>query len=446
MNSRRHGGKSPGPYALLVRNPAYLRVFVAGLGSVAGSAIAGVCLVWIVYASTGSPFDVALLGTAALAGAIPFSVFGGAWVDRYDRRRLMIGSDFSRALALGLVAADLAFRGFDLLPILAAYFVLGAFTTVFNPAEQAIVPSLVGVSEIAAANGLVRSSRSALSFVGASVAGALIVTVGPTAGVAANAFTFLLSGILLVGLRVPARAGAARAVIRTGTSYFADIVEGFRWLVRARGFFQLTVSATFFNFCSAIVSTFLVVFAGLVLHGSALVFALLLAVEVVGTGLGALLVGPTRAVRRAGLAWVVPYGVVSGAVVLVLALVPSVPVAFGAFFALGLLGGYAGTAWLTAAQLLVPSEMQGRYFGIDNLGSVAILPVAQIGGAFLVEGAGIRTAYLATSVVWVVVGLVFLVPRALRDLGHRPPERTATLRSDADASGTPGSPEGTLDE
>jgi predicted MFS family arabinose efflux permease len=182
-----------------------------------------------------------------------------------------------------------------------------------------------------------------------------------------------------------------------------------------------------------------------VLHGSALDYALLLAVEVGGTGVGSLLVGRTHGERWAGRAWVVPYGVVAGAMAIVLIEFPSVPVALACLFVIGWLSGYAGTAWLTAAQLLVPSEMQGRYFGIDNLGSIAILPVAQIGGAFLIEAYGLRTTYLAVGVLWLVAGLAFLAPRALWNLGYRPKAPEATFRSDGGAPGTSGSPAGTRD-
>jgi hypothetical protein len=270
------------------------------------------------------------------------------------------------------------------------------------------------------------------------------VTAGPVGGLGANAATFALSAALLTGMRLAPRGGTGGEVGRA--SYFADLAAGFRWLWGAKGFLQLTVSATFFNFCSAIVSTFLVFFATLVLHGNALDYALLLAAEVAGTGVGALLVGRVGAVRWAGPAWTVPYGVVSGAVVLALAFRPSFEVGIVALFALGALGGFAGTAWLSAAQLLVPSGMQGRYFGVDNLGSVAILPAAQLGGALLVTAYGAQTTYLLVGVLWVVAGLVFLLPRSLRELGYRPgPAEGLSPRSDVVAAGTSESPAGTPD-
>ena len=435
--------RGSGAYRRLLRNRNYVRVLSAGLGSTAGSAISGICLIWIVYSATASALDVGLLGVAFLAAAIPFSVFGGALADRYDRRRLMILADGVRALAMAGVAAVLELHGFDLVTILAANFVVGAFTTVFNPAEQAIVPALVDAPLVADANGLIRSSRSALQFLGFSSAGVMIVTLGATFGVVVNAATFALSALLLTGMRIPSTGAAGARAAPGAPGYFSEIAGGFRWLLAARGFLELTISAMFFNFCANLVGTFLVIFVAVVLHGSALVYALLLAVDVAGLGIGSLLVSPLRAERWAGRAWVVPYGILAGGVTLTFALVPTVPVALVGVFLVGLFGGFAGTAWLTAAQLLVPSDMQGRYYGIDNLGSIAIIPVAQIGGAFLINAYGVRETYVATAVIWVVVGLIFLIPRALWNLGYPGGGGNPTLRSDAGAAGTPGSPEET---
>lgn len=430
----------PGSYHRLLREVGYLRVFVAGLGSVAGSAVAWVCSVWIVAETTGSTLDVALLATASLVAGIVFSLVGGTLVDRYDRRGLMVLSDVVRALTIALLVVDLEVWGFNLLGFLAAMFVVAALGTVFNPAEQSVVPTLVGSELVADANGLIRSTRSAVTFVGASVAGALIVTVGPVVGLATNVATFLFSAALLIGLSVtsPRRASVAAGA---RSSYFGDLVGGFRWLRRARGLLELTLSAGVFNFFSTIVGTFIVFFATDVLHGSALLFAVLLAAEVAGAALGSLLVGRLHAVRWAGRAWLVPYGIASGGVTVVLALFPVPAVSVAALFSLGLLGGFAGTAWLTAAQLLVPTEMQGRYFGIDSLGSWAIIPAGQIGGALLIASLGVAPTYLLAGIIWLIAGVGFLGARALWRLSYPPaPRDEANYRGDGGASGRPGSP------
>ena len=49
----------------------------------------------------------------------------------------------------------------------------------------------------------------------------------------------------------------------------------------------------------------------------------------------------------------------------------------------GFILGYGNAAWLSFVQLAVPREMQGRYFGVDQLGSLGVIPVGQVAGAFL---------------------------------------------------------------
>ncbi|MCI4352326.1 MAG: MFS transporter [Thermoplasmata archaeon] len=411
-----------GTYASILRNAPFLKLFSAGIASVLGGTAAQVCLVWLIFAATHSSIDIAYLGVVGSLSAIAFSLIGGTLVDRYDRRRLMILSDFARAAMTVALVLVLLLYGFDLVAILFAEFVLTAFTVVFNPAEQSLIPAVVPGQNLPDANGLVRSSRNAAGFVGASVGGVLIVTLGAVPGVAAMGGTFLVSGIL-ISLIAPNRTflPSLASGLRRRARFLSDLREGFAWLYRSPGLFQLTISATFFNFFSAVFGTFLVFYASGLLHGSALVFGGLLAVEVAGNGLGALLVGRVGAVRYAGKAWVVPYGVVSAGFVILLALFPSLPLALPLVFAIGLFSSFAGTAWLSAAQLLVPSEMQGRYFGIDGLGSWAIIPLATILGGLLIASVGIGETYLLAGVGWLLAGLLFLIPRALWRLGYPPP-------------------------
>ncbi len=417
-------------YSAALARPNFQRLFVAGLASSSGGAVTGVCILWIVFTTTRSPVDVGLVGTSELLAGVIFSLIGGGLVDRYDRRNLMVASDLVRAATVGGLALYLLEFGFGLAVVLVAAFVVGCFTTIFNPAQQTIVPAVVGPELIADANGLIRSTQSATMLAGASAGGLLIVTVGPLVGLAYNAATFLLSATLVAGVALPA---AARRPTRTGpsTSFVEDVAEGFRWLRGEIGLLQLTISAGPFNFFSTIVGAFLVVYATLALHGSGEVFGVLLAVELGAQGLGSLAVGRLGATRWAGRAWVVFYGVISPVGAIGLALVPQLVPALLLMVLLGFTGGFAGTAWLSAAQLAVPTEMQGRYFGVDGLGSWAILPAAQIGGGFLIADVGIRTTYLVAGILWLILGLAFLLLRPLARWGYPPRE------SGAPSSGPP---------
>ncbi len=129
------------------------------------------------------------------------------------------------------------------------------------------------------------------------------------------------------------------------------------------------------------------------------------------------MVGRFGMVKRAGLVWTVS-GVVGGALLLSLILVPVPAVAFGAIFAFGVVLGISNTTWLSIVQIIVPNEMQGRYFGIDQLGSVALLPVGQALGGLAIASFGLPWTYEFAGGAFLLSGLVFLGFPALRNLGY----------------------------
>jgi MFS family permease len=392
-------------------------VLLAGVASLLGTAVADLCLTWLIFTSTGSALDVGYFGASALIGGVAFSLVGGTLADRHDRRRLMVAADLGRAAAVGALFVDLELFGFQLGAVLVAAFVLAALNTLFQPAEQAAIPQLVAGPEVGAANAVVRSSRGAAGFVGAAVGGVVLVAAGPAVGVGVNVVTFTASALLLWGLVLPATPGAGS---EERPSLLRETREGMAYLRRELGLLLLTISATFLNFFQVIVGAFLVVYVTLLLHGSALLFGGVVGAELLGSMLGAYLAARVRSEHWAGKAWVYAYGVGGGICALLLGLVPPLPVVLAVVFLLGLLGTFAGTSWLTAAQRYVPTEMQGRYFGIDNLGSIAILPVGLLAGGWLIEHYQVGPTYLATGIVWLAVGLLFLLPRSLNRWGSAP--------------------------
>jgi hypothetical protein len=427
-------GPSHSGFRAVLAHRNFQKLYAAGITSSSGAAVTGVSILWIVFASTRSPIDVGLVGATQLAGGLVFSLVGGGLVDRHDRRNLMISADVVRAATIAGLALWLTFLGFELSVILVAAFVVQSFSSIFGPAEGTVIPAVVGPELIADANGLIRSSQAASMLAGASVGGVLIVTVGPVVGLGYNAATFLVSAALLSSLHLSAQARRPTRSSRP-TSFLADVLQGFRWLRGEVGLLQLTVSAGFFNFFESMVLVFLVVYATLALHGSGAVFGLLLACQLGAQGAGALAVGRTGSTRWAGRVWVVFAGVLAPLAAIGLALVPNFYAAMGLLAFLGFVSAFAGTTWLSAVQVMVPTEMQGRYFGVDSLGSWAILPVAQIGGGFLIAAIGVTTTYLIAGVLWLLIGVAFLFLPALAAWGV-PPGRAVALPP----AGAPGHP------
>jgi len=411
-------GKKGNPLRVL-RNPNYARLFAAGATSIGGFSLGQVALTWVVFVTTRSALDVAYLSVSSTVASSLLSVVGGTLVDRQDRRSLMILCDASRALGLAVLAVYLYALGFNLSLVLAASFILGGFSAVFNPAERALTPSVLAADELADANGLVQVTTSVFQSLASAVGGAVVASIGVVTALGLNVATFAISGSLIASM---ALGGAAKTVARPAStvereSFIEDAREGIGYLVSQKGLLYLTLSAGLVNLFFGMVTPFVVVYAANALGGGASTYGLLLALFAIGLGPGALLVGKTDAVAVAGRVWVVS-GFLSGIMVLSLALTSSLVLALALFFALGVLTGYANVTWLSAVQLLVPSEMQGRYFGVDQLGSFAAIPVGQVIGALVIQSSSIQSDFLVAAGGMCLASLGFLASSDLRALGY----------------------------
>jgi MFS family permease len=157
-----------------LRNPPYRRLFVGQAVSGFGLQFTAVAVPVQMYALTGSSLWVGLLGIANLVPLVVFSLWGGAFADAVDRRRLLLGASllmWCSTLAL-LAAAALGLTSPALLLALTAVQATGF--AVSSPTRGAIIPRLVPTHEVAAANALGTTSFSLAMAAGPLAAGLLI--------------------------------------------------------------------------------------------------------------------------------------------------------------------------------------------------------------------------------------------------------------------------------
>ena len=410
----------------VLRNRSFARVFFAGAASVSGFSVGQVAINYLVFSSTHSSIDLAGVGVAFTLGLVSLSIFGGTLADRQDRRMLMIVCDAVRAVSLAIVAIALVLLGFNYWLVLPASFILGAFTAIFQPAERAMIPSLLEKEQLANANGLIQLTGSLAGALSNALGGALVVVVGAILAIGLNSVTFLISGLLIATVatrRQPSGGLTSGDPAQSQKKGFLDDTrEGLRYLIGFRGLLMLTVSASVVNLFFAMIVPFAVIYTTQVLHGDATTYGIFLGLFSLGAAPGSLLVGRVGAVRKAGLAWCLS-GVAGGASLLFLVLVPNTIVAFTAIFLFGVDLGFAVTTWLSIVQIIVPNEMQGRYFGIDTLGSFAILPVGQIVGGLAIASIGLTWTYGIAAGGILFSSLAFLGYPELRKMGYVKPRQ-----------------------
>ena len=194
-----------------------------------GSSVTMFALPLLVFKLTGSALN---LGISTATTFLPYLLFGliiGAWVDRVNRKRLMIATDIGRALMIASIPLLDALGMLSIWWIYAAGFINATLTIGFDSSEFAAIPNLVAQDDLVTANGRIQASYSAASVIGPLLAGLLVALVPISELLLIDASSFLVSAFSLALIRI--NLSAAPGVGRAASSIRQDIVEGLRYVL-----------------------------------------------------------------------------------------------------------------------------------------------------------------------------------------------------------------------
>ena len=196
--------------------------------SLLGDGIFLVAVAWEAYVLWNAPAALSLVGVGMTVPMLVFLLPGGVVADRFDRRLVMLGADAVRAVAVGVIAALALSSMLEFWHLVVLVGVYGIGTAFFTPAFDAIVPDLLPSAELPAANSLDQFVRPiGMRLVGPAIGGWL-VAIDTGAAFAVDAATFVVSMVMVLLMRPPARPW------REATPpAFAAMAEGLRF-VRSR--------------------------------------------------------------------------------------------------------------------------------------------------------------------------------------------------------------------
>lgn len=197
---------SPAPLGArsVLRIPDFRRLWAAQGVSDIGDAVTNLTLLIVVTRLTGSTAALAAMAIALAVPAIVVGPIAGVFVDRWDRRRVMLASDLFRAgLVLGFVFVASVDRLWLMYLIAIAHATIGTF---FTPARMAMIPRVVPAHGLMAANSLNQMTRILASVFGSALAGVLVGLADVTwPAFVIDALTFLLSFGIVLRVRTSGR-------------------------------------------------------------------------------------------------------------------------------------------------------------------------------------------------------------------------------------------------
>jgi MFS family permease len=194
-----------------------------------GSSFTLFALPLLVFKLTNSAIALALM---TVAEYLPFLLFGlaiGVWVDRIDRKRMMIFADVAQAVILCSVPVLSVLGLLSVWWIYAMGFISSTLWICFNTAEFASVPSLVRKADLVTANGRLQASYSAATVTGPLLAGLLVALVPVHTLFLFDTFSFLLSALAVSLIGVQLKSVSEKNPRSRGL--FAEVAEGLGFIM-----------------------------------------------------------------------------------------------------------------------------------------------------------------------------------------------------------------------
>jgi predicted MFS family arabinose efflux permease len=401
---------SVGYIELLRRNRNFRQLWLGQVVSQLGDWFDTIAVLTLVLNLTGSGRDVGLIMVARFLPSVVAGPLSGVVADRFNRRHIMIVSDVLRAV---VVLGFLFVRRPDQIWLIYALTVLQlTFSTFFEPAKSAAVPSIVRGRELLTANAITSVTWSAMLTLGAVAGGVVTGWFGTDAAFVIDSATYLVSAALVWSVRLPRRAPREKTRLTLGKVLgITDTLEGIRYVrTRPRVIALLAVKPAW-GLGGGILAL-LAVFGEKVFpvgRGAAAGIGVLYAARGIGTAIGPVfarrLAGESRARMQTiiGLSFLVSglfYAAFGGATNYTLALL---------MLALAHMGG--SILWVFSTVLLqtaVEDDFRGRVFAAE----LALLTLTMAASNYATGELLDRFNYSPRAVT-VGIGLLFLLPGIL---------------------------------
>jgi MFS family permease len=401
-------GLSPARILQPLRNSAYRRLAAGRLVSHLGDWLTIAALVAWVYRETGSTAQVAAVMLIRLAPPILGGGIAAFVVDRLPKQRLLVWIELSRGAAIGVALVGVATD--SRMIVLAALAVSGVLAAMSNAVVPALVPSLLPVEQLPAANaglGMAKDGAMALGAVGAGLA---LSFAGVGIALAVDILTFLVAVLFFSRLPPPAPSSAEPAIREPRGS-------AVRYLLRSRSLLVLVLSFAAATFATGLTNATL---PRLLDHEIGLgpgSYGYGMAALAAGLALGGVTVGFTRVGPTAG-RWIGLGLLLMAGLFVLLGLAEHAPTALLAIALIGFVDGTTDVLFETSVQREADSRHYGAVFGIASavmmttmMAAVALAPLAN----GLLDP---RRVVVGASAFLVIAGLIAILGMAT---GRRSP-------------------------
>lgn len=362
---------------------------------------------WLVYDLTKDAF---YLGLDLFCGQLPiilFSLVGGVFADRLDRRKMLLGSQYIQMISAFVLAALFYTHSVRVWQILSLSFAVGLGQSFGGPAYAALLPTLVTAEDLTNAIAMNSIQFNLARVLGPALGGFTYASVGATWCFALNGVSYLavIASLMMVKVSfVPQK---------SGQPILKSMREGLEFIRQREGLSTLVLLAFVMTVFGFSLTPFLPVIVRTVFSQGPRTYQLFLICSGAGSITGALAVASSEKLQQQGyLVLVILIGL--GTSITGFALSHSIILSCLLLFLSGVAIMASASLLLSLVQLIVPDEMRGRVMSVYNLAFRLGIPIGSLALGKMIPMFGISNALAGSGLA--LIGIAFYFVIAMRDI------------------------------
>ena len=400
-----------------LRHRDFRLMWLGACGSTIGTFVQQFAQSWLVYDLTKNPF---YLGLDLFLGQLPvilFSLVGGVFADRLDRRKMLLMSQYIQMICAFVLAALFFTHAVRIWQILSLSFIVGLGQSFGGPAYSALLPTLVPNEDLANAIAMNSIQFNLARVLGPALGGFAYATVGATWCFTLNGVSYLavIASLAMIQMKfVPQK---------SKESILKSMTEGLRFIREREGLPALVFLAFFTTALGFSLAGFLPVIVQTVFHQGPQTYQLLLVCSGAGSVMGGLIVAASEKLKEQG--FVVLCTLIGlGATIAGFALSRWLPLSCLLIFMSGVTIMASASLMLSLVQLIVSDQMRGRVMSVYNLAFRLGIPVGSLALGKVIPILGVSSSLEIAGLSLIGVTLYFVI--AMRDVAiFRRPVREA---------------------
>lgn len=393
--------------ASIWQQPSYRWILVGQLISEFGASLGTLANSWIIYQMTGSQAAVGQMWLLYFLPSLVIQLAAGPYIDRFDKKRIMIFSHLVRGAAFSLSFAVISTGADSLWPLYFTALINGLVQPLYVPASQALLPTLVSRDQLVFANAYLDSAMRIALISGPPLGGVLVASFGGAPVLALVAISYITSGIFLSFCQ-----SSGKGLSQAKQSWFVLFKAGLTVFWEKPLLLWLGLYSALVQFAVGVTLVLNLPFVASELQGSSFHVGLFLAGYPLGYLFGSLLV-PRLGSRIDQPLIMLGSLVLGGASFVALAFTHELSLAIIIELLAGLFAPFFQIHNTSLYQLHVPPELMGRVLSVRLLIVRATMPVGIWLGGQLSDVVGIRPLYLSIGALLVIAALIGIAFRKI---------------------------------